>query len=1148
MPEAATSTPVLSELPSTSGAQQTSASVESGVGGLVGGLSSLSPTSPDSPLASVVSSLGQLSEKLNFNPEPLQKLYPDALYVMRNALPADSIERVREIEEAYRQAQDFLKDSALAREIKPGATLQDVALAAVKDALRLFDERQLLLHQNVIDAETVEDVRAALAAFARFRDDYEANASDFLPFISKHLFGLGPELLKEPLARLEHWLGVFDPLDREALENVLRPAQDAINKAFRELAELIETFDAADPTAYVKLEARLTALDSAVRVQYTALDLFYSQLNLTVGAHDWGKIFPELRGLLEAVTFEAPPSADDAIHALSVIFDRLLTGLNSVVLPQEIVERAESMSKDFYELFAKSAVGQVRRVLREFLEKIQGALASVPTEQVQKSVEEMLARVKQEIDKLGIGDLAQTIEKGFQEAETFITEHINETLKNDVREAVKGLLDGLKNLPLQALFTDIDTAIKRVQELLNQLDTSLAEGVEDVKAVLARLEELSFAPVSNAVIAEIDDLKKRVKAMNPNALSDPEKLAIKTALAFLEGFDLEGIIEREAVKGFNSARDSVKPLLNDLEAVLRRLRDQLEAYNPTRFVGALTDLLDEAQKLADKLDAKVLLKPLYEQADALVRRLESLSPGSLLDPLAEPYKEVVSAVDQLRPERLIEPLNALYKEVDRLIDVIDITPVLEELDRRQKELFKNASAALLSALDKIDLPSPFKEFFAEVRPLAESLTEAVFNDTDTELEKMSRAVPRTLDITGVFKPLDNVFDKLMGMVRGVPADDLTVTFETLRKAFGPGFDALDPRRLTAVLRRSQRAVDDLSPQRLFSLPLSLPSLRVTFEARVAAAPAERKADVKAALLRFDAVIKLTAPADAQSLFSELSKSHRELSDTVRSRINSLDPAGAEAAYGKLRDQLAKVLPRFLQRDQPLTHADVIAGLESLRPSRKAGDLQRVFTRFQRRLVPMQEALEVAGRKFFKAVRDTLDFINPLSLKGSVAEIYETLREKVRILDPEKLAAALRASIFEPVENALKALDPATLKARLNQAYQKVLKALVDNVRPILDDIARALDEQLTMIRNEVKKILGDLKETIGQAKAIFDGMVKKVEDLVFVEVLDRLRRVLDNLGVSFEKELGRVRKAFDQMLAALPLDIGPKKVSASASV
>jgi hypothetical protein len=48
-------------------------------------------------------------------------------------------------------------------------------------------------------------------------------------------------------------------------------------------------------------------------------------------------------------------------------------------------------------------------------------------------------------------------------------------------------------------------------------------------------------------------------------------------------------------------------------------------------------------------------------------------------------------------------------------------------------------------------------------------------------------------------------------------------------------------------------------------------------------------------------------------------------------------------------------------------------------------------------------------------------------------------------------------------------------------------------------------------------------------------VVKRLEELVFVELLERLKRLIDNLGLSFEKELERVRNAFDEMLAAIPL-------------
>jgi hypothetical protein len=48
-------------------------------------------------------------------------------------------------------------------------------------------------------------------------------------------------------------------------------------------------------------------------------------------------------------------------------------------------------------------------------------------------------------------------------------------------------------------------------------------------------------------------------------------------------------------------------------------------------------------------------------------------------------------------------------------------------------------------------------------------------------------------------------------------------------------------------------------------------------------------------------------------------------------------------------------------------------------------------------------------------------------------------------------------------------------------------------------------------------------------------------------LLAHLRTLLDNLQASFERELDRVRSAFDAMLAAIPLGDGGGS-SASASV
>src|SRR5207244_4265147 len=101
---------------------------------------------------------------------------------------------------------------------------------------------------------------------------------------------------------------------------------------------------------------------------------------------------------------------------------------------------------------------------------------------------------------------------------------------------------------------------------------------------------------------------------------------------------------------------------------------------------------------------------------------------------------------------------------------------------------------------------------------------------------------------------------------------------------------------------------------------------------------------------------------------------------------------------------------------------------------------------------------------------------------------------------------------------------------------------------IVDDIAAALDEELRTIRQQIQALVAQIKAVFD---AVFSGLkeaLDKVEHLVFVEILARLRKLIDNLEASFDLELDRVRAAFDEMLAAIPLGGGGASVSVSASV
>src|SRR3712207_8380811 len=55
--------------------------------------------------------------------------------------------------------------------------------------------------------------------------------------------------------------------------------------------------------------------------------------------------------------------------------------------------------------------------------------------------------------------------------------------------------------------------------------------------------------------------------------------------------------------------------------------------------------------------------------------------------------------------------------------------------------------------------------------------------------------------------------------------------------------------------------------------------------------------------------------------------------------------GVEEAYARLRQNLERVLPDFLRQPEPLTYADILAGVESLRPSTRAAKVERTVERF-----------------------------------------------------------------------------------------------------------------------------------------------------------------------------------------------------------
>src|SRR5215203_5506129 len=1081
---------------------------------LLGAFASFEPGNPSSPVAPVGSVLVDLGAKLDIDTSGLSTDLSTTIDVIRNALPPGTLEYVESIEDAYDTARGLLQGNALVKEVAAGGDLQEVALAVIEEALDLFDQRIGQLGDGLIDAETLEGIRGVFASIEDFRSDFPAHREELLPFLTEHLIGVRPDLLSGPLEHLDETYALLAPLADEAVNQTLNPAREALAGAFAEVLATVEEFDPADTTAYAEFEARLDELESAIRAMVAVLTPVYGQLQTLVEAHAWDDIFSTYRTLLQQITFDPPFTVDTVTNEMAEILEEILARFYMTFGVQDLTRRIEALSAVIHDTFAASPLGQLRQTIRAFLGDIESAIESVPTAEIQLTVEAMLERVGQEIENLGITQIKETIAAALDEAQRFVTDNINSALTDDVRGAVELVLANVRSLGLDTLISELSAAVNKLDTLTAELQTALEGRMDDVSGLLSQLDTLSFEPVSDQVIAEIDELRTRLEAIDPNTLSDVEKLALRAALALLEEIDLQDQVISVLKQGYRAAESEIKGLLDEITAALEQLRDTIESFDPGEVLGPVSEGLDAAGEAIKKVNGQALVRPLQEQVDSLVEKLEEFSPGQVLDPLQAPYDSMMETVNRLDPAQWVAPLNELYEQIDHVIDLVDVTPLLDELDRMQRELLSNVRSAIMDAL-----------------------TDAIFGDPDTELKRISTQVNTELSLRRLAEPLDDVFGALVGMVEEIPPDDLTDAMNTVRSSLGVGLEALDPGAVIRGFREGQARLVELDPGTLLA-PLALPKLKLAFEVEAEAAPPDRRDDAISVSARFDAVISLVAPGVDASLIRPLIEAHDALADALRRRINTLDTSGAVEAYADLRESLDSVVPPFLRSPTPLTHDEIMAGLRAMRPSVKFDRVEEVLERFLQEISPLGDALEPAFNNLFKGIRDALMFVNPLDLKDAVEDIYEAVRRKVRVLDPSALADSIRENFFDPLTGSLEDINPATIKGEIDETYRETLAAVSTTVREVLNDIAGALEEQLKAMREEIQNLLDQIEETLGTTAGRVKEVVKRLEELVFVELLERLMRLIDNLGLSFDKELDRVRNAFDEMLAAIPLGSG----------
>ena len=281
----------------------------------------------------------------------------------------------------------------------------------------------------------------------------------------------------------------------------------------------------------------------------------------------------------------------------------------------------------------KEPLQTVADTAHEALDAFDQAIAGVTV-----AVKGLFADVEGLVDQVDLSGLVTELENTLHDFTTQLETQLA-SLFSPVRDAVHDAVTSL-----DGVVDEFDPA--QIVDVLNDLMSSL-EGILDGAADAAKeigdtlqqaadqIKDVSFAPITDEVIHEIDAVTDSLKAIDTSQLTPPLQLALQAALAVLpEDLDADHQPARRRLRPGGRAECRC-PALDQLRGEPQKLLDQVKQFEPTTLIGdALSTPFQQLLQEMNAFKPSSLLDPVKQQLDQLKNRLkENVDPAKALAPL-----------------------------------------------------------------------------------------------------------------------------------------------------------------------------------------------------------------------------------------------------------------------------------------------------------------------------------------------------------------------------------------------------------------------------------------------------------------------------------------------------------------------------------
>jgi len=770
----------------------------------------------------------------------------------------------------------------------------------------------------------------------------------------------------------------------------------------------------------------------------------------------------------------------------------LTAPLGSLQVPEPSPQAFEPVAEVIGDLTAKLThlleqidVSVVTEPLTDVFSEIDGVVSQIEQglAQLTAMATQKLGEARSAVQSLNLDDLRQQVEDLLNQATAQVSQALAASVgaaSGSLTDALHEARDAIDGIDPEALAGPINDAIDALGDLAqDEVVERLKEVLQTLSQLADKLDELSFAPVTDEVIAAIGELKSLIASIDISKLPDPGPALVGEAMKVLP----------------QSIKPLTDPLIADLDAQLAgsptalleqvkllpdQVRDRLLQFSPRQ---ALTPVLVEPFNAAvDKLSVIQPSSWLLQADQALDGLRQSLAKqldiAALLRPTGEAFDLILHTLDSVRPSQLIAPLSdALEQAAAKVESAVPIGDIAQAMNQALGRV-RSFTATLDAALDVAE------HFSQKISALGDP--DAEF---DAWLDGILVKVPET-----PAGALAAALDDVIAAARGARPAELRATWGSARQG------------LTDTLTAAQASS----------------SLTRVFTARG----------------RISGGLAALAPATRTSLQDWLALTATQTATQGLGDTGDLAVALA-AADAAIEAHCAELALHFPDADGPLAPLLPTGPDRPLRDwlreaaQRQLGFPSAGFLKSLKLVGGLLEAATAALRELLQALEDKINDLlaAPVALAALLGHIAD-VQHRLLTLDLDVYKREVD-SIYTALLDEVRALDPRSLEQPLSQARDRLIAQL--SLTALLPP---ALRGELDAAYKELVAKIGSLDPDALLLQPLDARYAEAIQPLVdALQVGPAVQKVIDwlnSLDAQLGVEIDRVDVAYRDLLTAAP--------------